>query len=473
VDGSWVSLLPFLVVIPIAILSKQVQPGLFAGLILGCYLKQPDLFGGIKTLISYIESNLVKPNNIRMIIFLYVFAGLISLTKMTGGIKGFVDLVGRKVKTKRAAMLLIWLSTLGTFNNPNFRIVTITPIMKILKKRLRISSQKIGFAIDVTSNPVVVLVPIATAFVGYMVSLTGTALQQVGINDRPFSVYIRSIPFNFFSLIIIAIGIYYSFFKDFGNDSEGHVGKDLNAQKEEEELQKCLQAYEKDTPSRPWNLLLPISVVLMMTLFLSWWDGRIQASGFIDAFIKADPLEVMLEALFITLIISIFFYLVQRFSIAKLVTNFVNGGNELVSVILMLTLVWALSAVSEDLGFSKYIAAYLTGWIPPAFIAPVVFLLGSVLSYFIGSSWGTWGLLMPLGVTLAHQAGSNILLVIGAVFASGTFGAFASPLSDNTVALCTILDVPLMEYAHFKLKPSLVAAGISTILFAIVSLLLK
>lgn len=469
-EGSWVSLLPFLVVIPIAILSKQVQPGLFAGLILGCYLKQPDLFGGIKTLISYITDNLVEPNNIRMIIFLYVFAGLISLTKMTGGIKGFVDLVGRKVKTRRAAMLLIWLSTIGTFNNPNFRIVTIAPIMKILKQRLPISVHKIGFAIDVTSNPVVVLVPIATAFVGYMVSLTGTALQQVGITDSPYSVYIRSIPFNFFSLVIIAIGVYYSFFKHFGNNSEDTVGESPNAQKEEEDLQKCLRAYEKDTPSKPWNLLLPLGVVLLMTLFLSWWDGHTQASGFIDAFIKADALGVMLEALFITLILSLFFYLVQRFSMAKLVTHFVSGGNELVSVILMLTLVWALSAVSEDLGFSRYIAAHLIGWIPPAFIAPVVFLLGSVLSYFIGSSWGTWGLLMPLGVTLAHQAGSNIILVIGAVFASGTFGAFASPLSDNTVALCTILNIPLMEYAHFKLKPSLVAAGISMILFGIASL---
>jgi len=469
-DGSWVSLLPFLIVIPIAILSKQVQPGLFAGLILGCYLKQPDLFGGIKTLISYIVDNLVKPNNIRMIIFLYVFAGLISLTKVTGGIKGFVDLVGRRVTTKRAAMLLIWLSTIGTFNNPNFRIVTIAPIMMILKQRLPISTQKIGFAIDVTSNPVVVLVPIATAFVGYMVSLTGTALQQVGINDNPYSVYIRSIPFNFFSLVIIAIGIYYSFFKHFGNDSEETVGASPKAQKEEDDLRKCLRAYEKDTPSKPWNLILPLSVVLLMTLFLSWWDGHILASGFMDAFIKADALGVMLEALFITLILSLFLYLIQRFRIAQLVTHFVNGGNELVSVILMLTLVWALSAVSEDLGFSKYIASHLVGWIPPTFIAPVVFILGSILSYFIGSSWGAWGLLMPLGVTLAHQAGSDITLVIGAVFAGGTFGAFASPLSDNTVALCTMLDVPLMEYARFKLKPSLIAAAISTILFGVASL---
>ena len=136
--GSWVSLLPFLVVIPIAVLARQVQPGLFMGLILGSYLVQPDLFGGIKTLIAYLVDNLVKTNNIRIIIFLYVFAGLIGLTKMTGGITGFVNFVGRKIKTERAAMLLIWFSTIGTFNNPNFRIMTIAPIMKLLKQRLSI-----------------------------------------------------------------------------------------------------------------------------------------------------------------------------------------------------------------------------------------------------------------------------------------------------------------------------------------------
>jgi len=470
-ENSWVSLLPFTVVIPIAVLTKQVQPGLFAGLILGSYLIQPDLFGGINKLISYLINNLVKPNNIRIIIFLYVFAGLINLTKMTGGIKGFVDLVGRKVKTKRSAMLLIWLSTIGTFNNPNFRIVTIAPIMKLLKRRLPISSQKIGFMIEVTSNPVVALVPIATAFVGYMVSLIETALQQVGILESPYSVYIRSIPFNFFSLVIIGIGIYYSFFKEMNNSLNGDLVENSDAQREEKELQKCIKAFEKEIPSKPINLLLPLSIVLIMTLFLSWWDGHAQSANFFDAFIKADALGVMLEALFITLILSLIFFFMQRYTIAKLVNHFIAGGNELISVILMLSLVWALSSVSEDLGFSNYITSNLVGWIPPAFIAPVVFILGSLLAYFIGSSWGTWGLLMPLAVTLAHQTGSNIILVIGAVFASGTFGAFASPLSDNSITLCAILDQPVMEYARSKLKPSLVAAGITTILFGVVSLL--
>lgn len=470
-EGSWVSLLPFLVVIPISVLSKKVQPGLFMGLILGSYLVEPTLFGGIKTVLAYLVDNLVKTNNIRIIIFLYVFAGLISLTKMTGGLKGFVNFVGRKVKTERSAMLLIWFSTIGTFNNPNFRIMTIAPIMKLLKQRLSISTHKLGFVIEVTSNPVVVLVPIATAFVGYMVSLTGTALQLVGNDESPYSVYIRSIPFNFFSLVIIGIGIYYSFFHEFAKDIlDGTEG--LKAQQDEEKLQKCLQAYEKKTPSKPWNLLLPLSVVLVGTIFLSWWDGHDQANSFFDAFIKADALGVMLEALFITLILSLFFFLIQGFSIGELVTHFIDGGNEIVSVILMLALVWALSSVSEDLGFSNYIASNLIDWIPPMFIAPVVFVFGSLLAYFIGSSWGAWGLLMPLGVTLAHQAGSSLVLVIGAVFASGTFGAFASPLSDNTVTLCTILDLPVMDYARSKLKPSLIAAVITTALYGVASLLM-
>ncbi len=469
-ENSWVSLLPFIVVIPIAVLTKQVLPGLFAGLILGSYLIQPDLFGGIITLISYLINNLVKPNNIRIIIFLYVFAGLVNLTRMTGGIKGFVDLVSRKVKTKRSAMLLIWLSTIGTFNNPNFRIVTVAPIMKLLKRRLPISTQKIGFMIEVTSNPVVALVPVATAFVGYMVSLIGTALQQVGINESPYSIFIKSIPFNFFSLIIIGIGIYYSFFREMSNHMQGDMVEDSDAQREEEELQKCMQAYEKETPSKPLNLLLPLGIILVMTLYLSWRNGQPKAISFFDAFVKADALGVMLEALFITLFLSLLLFLLQRFSVAKIVTHFIDGGNELVSVILMLALVWALSAVSEDLGFSTYIASNLIGWIPETFIAPVVFILGSFIAYFIGSSWGTWGLLMPLAVTLAHQTGSNIILVIGAVFASGTFGAFASPLSDNSITLCAILDLPVMEYARSKLKPSLIAAGLTTILFGIASL---
>ncbi|TCP32310.1 Na+/H+ antiporter family protein [Scopulibacillus darangshiensis] len=582
--GSWLSLLPFLVVIPISIFTKQVQPGLFVALILGSYLVEPSLLGGIKQALTYVVDNTVKSNNIRIILFLYMFAGLINMVKMAGGIKGFVELVSDKVKTKKSAMILTWVSTMATFSDPDFRIVTIAPIMKALKNRLNMSSRRIGIVIEVTSNPIVALVPIATGFVGYMVTVIGTSLQHAGIHRAPYKTYVESIPFNFFSFVIVLVGLYYTFFMHKKHDKEtelsqaaadhdtgdqkasketskeknkpvpsplpdptmakknaqgenkeqgtgetqlnpqttmsadrdepafpgivpdtflhdgdqGHVIQSMdqnqqnfneeysrhldsadianqkhmeqhgnpNEKQGEEDLQDVKKGYDEETPSRPWNLILPIIVVLLLTLFLSWWDGHNKANSFFGAFIKSDALGVMLEALLITLILTIVFFMFQKFAVSKIVTHFVNGGNQLMSVIVLLTLIWGVSAVSEDLGFSQYITDHVKGWIPSMLVAPVLFLLGALISYFIGSSWGTWGLLMPLGIMLAHQSGSNLLLVIGAVFASGTFGAFASPLSDNTVTLCTIMDLPVMKYARSKLVPALIAAGITALLFA-------
>ncbi|HEX7055828.1 MAG TPA: Na+/H+ antiporter NhaC family protein [Bacilli bacterium] len=473
--GSWVALIPFLLVIPISIWTKQVLPGLFIALLVGCYLKEPSFLGGIKQVLAYVDQNLVKSSNIRIIIFLYAFAGLVSMAKLTGGIKGFVHLISKKVKTKRSAMFLTWLTTMGTFSDPDFRIVTVAPIMKALRNRLKMSNQQVGFTIEVTSNPIVGLIPIATAFVGYMVSVIDMSLKENNIHEKAYTVYVQSIPFNFYSFAIIAIGIYYSFFKraKAKNAKADNDQLNPNEQQGEEALNECTRAYEKDTPIKPWNLILPLVVVLVLTLFLSWWDGHTKAKSFFDAFLHSDALGVMLEALLIGIVIALAFYLAQRFPVGQLITHFLKGGNELMSVILMLALIWSVSAVSEDLGFSSYITEHVKGWIPHFFIAPVIFLLGGVISYFIGSSWGTWGLLMPLAVTLAHQADANILLVIGAVFASGTFGAFTSPLSDNSVTLCTIMDMPVIKYSRTKLLPSLIAAGISTVLFGVAAFLLK
>jgi len=113
------------------------------------------------------------------------------------------------------------------------------------------------------------------------------------------------------------------------------------------------------------------------------------------------------------------------------------------------------------------------GWIPHYFLPPILFMMGALISYFIGSSWGTWGMLMPLGISLAHASDSSLPLIIGAVFASGSFGAFASPLSDNTITLCTILDLPVIKYARYKLMPALIAAGISTALYAAATFIFK
>lgn len=471
-ESSWLSIIPFLVVIPVAIYTKQVLPALFLGLLVGSYLIDPTVLGGIQTMFVYVVQALIDENNIKIIVFLYAFSGLVGMIKMTGGIRGFVEKAAERIQTRKQALLLTYVSTIGTFSAPTFRFVTIAPIMRALLKKVKMTTEELGFIIETTATPVIVLIPVATAFVGYMVSIIQIATENEGIEMDPYSLFIQSIPFNFFAIVTIVLGIYLSFFHHAKTKSDAPMQIDeKEVEDEEEDWHDCHPVVAKDLPIKPLNLLVPLILVIGLTLFLTWWDGYEKGVGPFEAFIRANVLDAMVIAILITTLVSIFFYLIQRFKLVNLIDSFIQGGNDLMSVILLLSIVWGLSSITDDLGFSGFVTAH-TGWIPQMFIAPLIFLFGAAVSYFIGSAWGTWGILMPLGVALATTGDVSLPLVIGAVFASGSFGAFASPLSDDTNTIAKILGLSVIEYAKYKLKPALIAAGITTVLYTIVTFIL-
>ncbi len=466
-DGNWLSIVPFLLVIPIAMMTKQVLPGILVGLIAGAYLMNTSVIGGMETMLTYLVTALVDKNNIKIIVFLYVFSGLVGMIKIAGGIKGFVEAASERVDTKREAILLTYVSTLGTFSAPSFRFVTIGPIMRALMKRVSMTKKELGFVIETTTTPIIVLIPIATAFVGYMVSVIELGLHNQKLEGDPYSLFIQSIPFNFFAIAIFLVGIYLSFFhhsSDGGQEQPADEG-------DEEDWHNCDPAVSLDLPSKPVNLLLPLFVVIVLTLALTWYDGAQQGYGFFQAFIKANVLDAMVIALLITTLLTIIFFLFQKFELKMLIESFVFGGNNLMSVILLLSVIWGLASVTEDLGFSSFITENAS-WIPPILVPPILFLFGCAVSYFIGSAWGTWGILMPLGISMASLADVSLPLVIGAVFASGTFGSFASPLSDDVNTVSRILNLQVMEYARFKLKAALIAVGLSAILYTGITFIL-
>lgn len=466
-EAGWLSILPFLVVIPIAIFTKQVLPGLIAGLLVGAYIRTPELIGGVQTFLNYVVQALVDENNIKIIVFLYAFSGLVGMIKVTGGIKGFVEKAAEKITTKKQALILTYVSTIGTFSAPTFRFVTITPIMKALLKKVEMSTKELGFVIETTATPVIVLIPVATAFVGYMVSVIQISLQNVGGTVDPYSLFLQSIPFNFFAFTIIAVGIYLSFF----HHSKSNASTDMEQGQDEEDWHECHPVVSRELPDKPLNLLVPIFLVISLTLFLTWWDGNEQADNFFEAFIQADVLQAMVIALIVTVFLSLVFFLFQKgFTLSGMIESFIIGGNELMSVIVLLSVVWGLSSVTDDLGFSAFVTAH-TDWIPAPFITPLLFVFGAAISYFIGSAWGTWGILMPLGISLSAVTDVSLPVIIGAVFASGSFGAFASPLSDDTNTIAKILGIPVMDYVRFKLKPALIAPIITTVAYTGVSFL--
>lgn len=463
-DAGWLSLVPFVVVILLAIWTKQVLPGLIVGLVVAAYLVKPDWLGGLEQMFDYLMQGLMDENNMKIIVFLYLFSGLIGLIKISGGIKGFVERTSSKIRSKKGALFLTWVSTLGTFSAPSFRIVTIAPIMRALLQRVKMTPQELGFVVETTASPIIAIVPIATAFVGYMTSVIDLALDGEGIDLDPYTMFLQSIPFNFFSIVIVIVGIYLSFFHHAKEPAT--AAGNLEAEVDDH-WEDCHPSVAKELPSRPFNLLVPLALLIVLTLGLTYWDGVRKGYRATEAFIQADVLTVMVIALLLTIFVTFAMAIFQRIGLGKAIASFIDGGNTMMEVVVLLAVVWGLSIATKDLGFSEFVTAH-AGWIPTAFVPPVLFLLGSALSYFIGSSWGTWGILMPLGVSLAQVSGTELPLVVGAVFASGVFGEFASPLSDNTNMLASILKLKVMPYSRFKFKPAMLALVISTVLYAIV-----
>ncbi|ARI75862.1 Na+/H+ antiporter NhaC family protein [Halobacillus mangrovi] len=467
---EWISIIPFIVVIIAAIWTKQVIPSLLFAVIVAGYLVDPHWLGGMMTALSFIIQGLTDENNLKIIIFLYAFSALIGIVKMSGGIKGFVQAATERIDKKRGAFILTWLSSLGTFSAPSFRIVTIGPVMKAMRKKIPMTKQELGFVIETTASPLVVLIPVATAFVGYMTSVIELSLQQAGTEGDAYSLYIQSIPYNFFAFSMLILGFYLSFFhhsKKSATDAEEGVEEH---KEDDDQWEDCHPAVTKDLPSKPWHLIIPLASVIVLTFFFMYMVGIRNGKEGFEALINANVLDAMVLGVVLTVILFVIYLKIISEPLRKMMNYLIDGGNEMMGVILLLAMVWGLSKGSEELKFADTISTSFD-WIPPGFVAAIIFIIGCGLSYFIGSSWGTWGILMPVGVSIATVAGSPLPLVIGAVFASGTFGAFSSPLSDDTNTTAGILNLNAIKYAKFKLKPALIAAGVAAVLYFGISFL--
>nr|WP_304214078.1 Na+/H+ antiporter NhaC family protein [Fredinandcohnia onubensis] len=465
-EHSWISLIPFLIVIGMAIWLKDILPGLVLGLLVGAILVTSDILGGTQQSITYIVTTLSDPTNIKIVSFLYVFGGLVGMMNIAGGIKGFTEWIGEKIKTERGLLGLIWLTLPFTFMMPMFRIMMIGPIIKQLIKKMNLSKQKVGMTLDISTESVIVLLPVATAFVGFMVSLVEGGIKGLDLGMSAYQVFLLSILFNFYAIVMLLIGIIQTFWPSKKSHKSQH-----HADEEEHDHEFHRMGIKKElslVKAQPWHLIVPVFLLLGLSLYLLWENGRsLGAQTVFEAFSMADATFVMLLAVFITLIFTFVFYVIRKQKLHEIIYHFYDGGNQMMQAITLLILIWALTLSAEELGFSEFISSTLGSFLPGFLTPATIFLIGSVVGYFIGSSWGTWGLFMPLGIALALSTGASIPLTVGAVFASGAFGALTSPLGDTTITTASILDLDLVEYAQYKLKVSSIGGIIAVVLYII------
>lgn len=231
--------------------------------------------------------------------------------------------------------------------------------------------------------------------------------------------------------------------------------------------------FEERAQPRVSNLLLPLAVLIGLIFFLFWYTGQGEGRTFLQAFLNAEFEKAIFIATFATVVITALYYALQKIPMAEMESHFLSGGTELLPPIVVLILSWSLSSTTQDLGFIEFVTTTVGAAIPKLLIPAAVFLIGGFTSYFIGSSWATWALMMPLGLPLAVSTGASLPLTVGAVLAGGSIGDNVSPLGETPVLTSAIADVPILDHVQTTLPYAAIVISISTVLFIAMQAILK
>ncbi|MGE4283418.1 MAG: Na+/H+ antiporter NhaC family protein [Clostridia bacterium] len=431
---TWLSVIPALITIVLTFKTKKLIPSLLTGVIVGALLSTRSIFSGITSIGNYIIEAVADKDSAYTLGFLVAFGALADLIEMAGGISGFSERVGKWVKNERGVLGWSWLLSLITFFDSSFHTIAVGTVLNPLLDKVKGSKEKLAFLLSVTSLQLILLIPIATSYLRYMVTLVTNNIRGKEINQSAYSIVATSVLWNFFSwsMILIAIGVTIlglGFGKlKLGNAKEREELTEQHIEKEQNANQS-VQEY----PSKSINLIVPVVVLLTSTIFFFWQTGKNKSETFFGALSAANfNVSIFAGALF-TIVITSVFFLFQTISLAEIEAHIIKGAEKVISLIIILVLSWALTSVTQDLGFNKLLGENIIKSIPRLLIPAVLFLIAAVISYTIGSSWATWALIMPLAVTFSINSGVNIAIMVGTVWAGGAVVDVVSPLSAEMV----------------------------------------
>ncbi|WP_245780749.1 Na+/H+ antiporter NhaC family protein [Gracilibacillus orientalis] len=474
------SVVPSLVAIIIAIWTKQVIPSLLIGLWIGSFLLTESLFMSVSKTVDYIVGVLTDTGNINVLLFLYIFSGLVALIQISGGIQAFGNWMKKYITNSKRVFGVLWGLLPITFIDCGFRVVATGSIVKSLSQKYHVSSERLAYMLNNSASPVIILIPLATTFIGYVLGVVEKGMQASGIEGSALALFIQSIPFQFFSYTAIGIAILsimprfnFSGMKELikvnhspdkpahhDEMSEKYHEKGESAKDQTGNAVKGGMEHNHDMDEKPilkprlMNLILPLAVLIPLSFFLMWSSE--------------EPSHSMLIALLITTVMTSLLYRVQGIKIETLVDRFIKGGNQLIVTIAILAVAWPISDVSQDLGLGQLIENTLAGNLSPLLVPGLLFIVTGAVSYFIGSSWGSWALMVPIAFTLAVSTGSVIPIALAAVLSGGTFGDVTSPVSGMTAMSAGIAEAEHMKYVKAMSPYNLLAGMVAALLFFVV-----
>ena len=468
VYATFLALLPPLIAIVLALITKEVYMSLFIGILSGSLLY--TMFHPVQTVTKTFDTIIAKLAdgwNVGIIIFLVILGIMVSLINRAGGSAAYGEWAAKKIKGRKGASLATFALGAMIFVDDYFNCLTVGSVMRPVTDKSKISRAKLAYLIDATAAPICIIAPISS----WAAAVTSVAPEGEGL-----SLFIRSIPYNFYALLTIVMIIAITLL---GFDYGPMKKHELNALKGDlfttgKEENEAVTAPVNVKKGRVLDLVLPVIVLIVSCVIgMVYTGGFFDGVDFVTAFSECDASVGLVLGSFIALAFTFIYYLVtKRLNFKELTDSFTEGFKAMVPAIMILTFAWTLSGITMDLGAKVFVAEFVRSnaagltWLLPA----IVFVIAIGLAFSTGTSWGTFGILLPIVCAVFPGGGELMVISISACLAGAVCGDHCSPISDTTIMASAGAQCNHINHVSTQLPYALTVAGVSFFAFLLAGL---
>ena len=456
------SLVPPVVAIVLALITKEVYSSLFIGIVIGGLFYSGFSFEGTfnHVLNDGIISVLSDSYNVGILVFLVILGVMVSLMNRTGGSAAFGRWAQDHIKTRTGAQFATVLLGVLIFIDDYFNCLTVGSVMRPITDKHNISRAKLSYLIDATAAPVCIIAPISS----WAAAVTGFVPGEDG-----FSLFMRAIPYNFYAILTITMMVVITACKiDYGPMRKHEDNAILNNDIFTTEDRPYAEAVENLTEGKGKviDLVFPIiTLIILCAAGMLYSGGFIRENGFIAAFSNSDAsVGLSLGSLF-ALVITLIFYMVRRvMSLSECMECIPDGFKAMVPAILILTFAWTLKAMTDSLGAADYVAGIMSSGAESFmnFLPAIIFVIGCFLAFATGTSWGTFGVLIPIVVAVFAGSDETMMIIsISACMAGAVCGDHCSPISDTTIMASAGAQCNHINHVNTQLPYAVTVAAVS------------
>lgn len=469
INAGWLSILPPIIAITLALLTKEVISSLIIGILSGTLIYAFSTGGGVVKAIEVTFGLMSEKlgDNASIIIFLACLGALVTVITMAGGSKAYGDWAANKIKSKRGAQL--GTSILGglIFIDDYFNCLTIGTVMRPVTDKHLISRAKLAYIIDATAAPICIIAPISSWAASVISQINGLDVNGVPLNGM--ETFMATIPYNLYAILTLIMVIILCVTNiEFGPMAKfekatrsGQGDPSVEASGSEDELSNI----KISSKGRVYDLVLPIVALIIFAVLSMLYVGGYFEGGMTlaEGFGNTDAGSALAMAGFGALIVAFILFVPRKvISFKDFMDGIGMGVKSMVGAFIILTLAWTISGVCKDLlGTGEYVGNLVaTSNIPAQLIPAMIFLVAGGLAFAMGTSWGTFGILIPIVVMICSAVAPELVTVsLSATLAGAVFGDHCSPISDTTILSSTGAGCNHIDHVSTQIPYTLVVAA--------------